>query len=244
MAGDGEAVTAKVAAVRPILDEVRSAHPDLAIHALSNTFINDDINELISSDLDDSLRLTIPLTFLILLFAFGAIVAAVVPLVLAITVAPRRASGSSGIYSQVVGPVSPNATQLIVLIGLAVAVDYSLFMITRFRIERRAGREQLAAIEVASSTAGRAVFFSGLAVMISLAGLITLGVSLFTLDGVGTISVVLVSVIGSLTFLPATLAILGDRVNRGRDPVPRPRPRPRATGVWAAHRRRRSSAGR
>jgi RND superfamily putative drug exporter len=89
-------------------------------------------------------------------------------------------------------------------------------MITRFRVERRAGRERPKAIEVASSTAGRAVFFSGLAVMISLAGLITLGVSLFTSMAVGTIAVVFVSVIGSLTFLPATLSILGDRVNVGR----------------------------
>ena len=135
------------------------------------------------------------------------------PLVLAIT-SLVAAFGILGIYSQIFGPVSPNATQLIVLIGLAVAVDYSLFMITRFRVERRAGRDRAKAIEVSSSTAGRAVFFSGLAVMISLAGLITLGVSLFTSMAIGTISVVLVSVIGSLTFLPATLAILGDRVNR------------------------------
>jgi uncharacterized membrane protein YdfJ with MMPL/SSD domain len=126
------------------------------------------------------------------------------------------AFGMLGIYSQVIGPVSPNATQLIVLIGLAVAVDYSLFMITRFRVERRSGRDRAKAIEISSSTAGRAVFFSGLAVMISLAGLVTLGVSLFTSMAIGTISVVLVSVIGSLTFLPATLAILGDRVNLGR----------------------------
>ena len=137
------------------------------------------------------------------------------PLVLAIT-SLIAAFGMLGIYSQVVGPVSPNATQLIVLIGLAVAVDYSLFMITRFRVERRAGRDRAKAIEVSSSTAGRAVFFSGLAVMISLAGLITLGVSLFTSMAIGTISVVFVSVVGSLTFLPATLSILGDKVNLGR----------------------------
>ena len=105
------------------------------------------------------------------------------------------------------------------LIGLAVAVDYSLFMITRFRTERRAGKPIPLAIEIASSTAGRAVFFSGLAVMISLAGLFTLGVALFSSMAVGTIGVVLVSVIGSLTFLPATLAIVGDRVNLGR-PAP------------------------
>lgn len=213
--GDSDRVKPLIAPVRPIIDAAQAANPNLRIHTISSTFINDDINALINSGLDDSLRLTIPLTFIILLVAFGAIVASVVPLVLAIT-SLLAAFGILGIYSRIVGAVSPNATQLIVLIGLAVAVDYSLFMITRFRIERRAGRERAKAIEVASSTAGRAVFFSGLAVMISLAGLITLGVSLFTSMAIGTISVVLVSVVGSLTFLPATLSILGDRVNAGR----------------------------
>jgi RND superfamily putative drug exporter len=213
--GEDEQVHALLEPVPAIVDAARAAHPELTIHMINNTFINEDINELISTGLDDSLKLTIPLTFLILLVAFGAIVASVVPLVLAIT-SLVAAFGILGIYSQLIGPVSPNATQLIVLIGLAVAVDYSLFMITRFRVERRAGRDRAKAIEVSSSTAGRAVFFSGLAVMISLAGLVTLGVSLFTSMAIGTISVVLVSVIGSLTFLPATLAILGDRVNLGR----------------------------
>ena len=215
VSGDRARVAPLLAPVLPILADAQATNPGLVIHAVSSTFINDDINALISEGLDASLRLTIPLTFLILLVAFGAIVASVVPLVLAIT-SLVAAFGVLGIYSQVVGPVSPNATQLIVLIGLAVAVDYSLFMITRFRVERRAGRDRAKAIEVSSSTAGRAVFFSGLAVMISLAGLITLGVSLFTSMAIGTISVVFVSVVGSLTFLPATLSILGDRVNAGR----------------------------
>ncbi|MEO8437152.1 MAG: MMPL family transporter [Chloroflexota bacterium] len=213
--GERDRVAPLLVPVLPILADARIAHPELVVHAIGSTFINDDINALISEGLDASLRLTIPLTFIILLFAFGAIVAAIVPLVLAIT-SLVAAFGILGIYSQIVGAVSPNATQLIVLIGLAVAVDYSLFMITRFRVERRAGRDRAKAIEVSSSTAGRAVFFSGLAVMISLAGLITLGVSLFTSMAIGTISVVFVSVAGSLTFLPATLSILGDRVNLGR----------------------------
>jgi len=213
--GDTAKVGALLAPVRPIMEAARAANPGKAIHVVSFTFINDDITKVISRDLDESLRITIPLTFIILLFAFGAIVASVVPLVLAIT-SLLAAFGMLGIYSQIVGPVSANATQLIVLIGLAVAVDYSLFMVTRFRVERRAGRDRAKAIEVSSSTAGRAVFFSGLAVMISLASLITLGVSLFTSMAVGTISVVAVSVIGSLTFLPAVLSILGDRVNLGR----------------------------
>jgi RND superfamily putative drug exporter len=213
--GERPEVTQRLVPIPAIVDAARAANPGWTVHVIGSTFINRDINDLISHDLDSSLRLTIPLTFAILLLAFGAIVASVIPLVLAIT-SLAAAFGLLGLYSQIVGSVSPNATQLIVLIGLAVAVDYSLFMVTRFRTERRNGRSRATAIEVSSSTAGRAVFFSGLAVMISLAGLFTLGIALFSSMAVGTIGVVLVSVIGSLTFLPATLSIVGDRVNAGR----------------------------
>jgi putative drug exporter of the RND superfamily len=213
--GEKTQVLKLLAPIRALMDGFRAAHPGTTIHVIDSTFINDDINSLISHDLDSSIVLTIPATFIILIVAFGAILASVVPMVLAIT-SLLAAFGILGIFSQVVQPVSPNAVQLIVLIGLAVAIDYSLFMITRFRTERRAGKSVALAIETASSTAGRAVFFSGLAVMISLAGLFTLGIALFSSMAVGTIGVVLVSVIGSLTFLPATLAIVGDRVNLGR----------------------------
>jgi RND superfamily putative drug exporter len=213
--GERDRVEQLLKPIPGIVDTARAAMPGTTIHVVSNTFINQDINDLINHDLDSSLRVTVPLTFLILLLAFGAIVASLIPLVLAAT-SLLAAFGIIGLYSQTVGDVSPNATQLIVLIGLAVAVDYSLFMVTRFRSERRHGRAVALAIEVASSTAGRAVFFSGLAVMISLGGLFTLGITLFTSMAVGTIGVVLVSVIGSLTFLPATLAIFGDRLNLGR----------------------------
>ena len=215
MPGEDPQVEALLEPIPAIIAAARAAMPDARLHVISNTFINRDINDLISHDLDASLRVTMPLTFAILLLAFGAIVASLIPLVLAVT-SLLAAFGVIGLYSQLVAAVSPNATQLIVLIGLAVAVDYSLFMVTRFRTERRHGRTIPLAIEIASSTAGRAVFFSGLAVMISLAGLFTLGITLFTSMAVGTIGVVLVSVIGSLTFLPATLAIVGDRVNLGR----------------------------
>ena len=152
----------------------------------------------------------------ILLIAFGALVAAFVPLVLAVT-ALLAAFGILGIYSQLIDPVSPYASQLIVLIGLAVAVDYSLFMVTRARHEWRRGRDRMSGIAIASSTAGRAVFFSGLAVMISIAGLFLLDDPLFRSMAIATIGVVAVSVVGSLTFLPAVLAILGTRAG------PRPR---------------------
>ena len=157
--------------------------------------------------------------------------ASIVPLVLAVT-ALVAAFGILGIFSQLVTPASPYATQLVVLIGLAVSVDYSLFMITRFRSERREGKPKLLAIETASSTAGRAVFFSGLAVMISIAGLFMIDVSIFRSMAIGTIGVIFVAIIGSLTFLPATLAILGDRINTGRVPF-FGRDRDAANGMWA-----------
>jgi RND superfamily putative drug exporter len=229
--GEQPAVDQRLDAVRPFLDQLRGEHPGLRIHSLDGRLANQDIQELVNGGLDASLRLTIPLTFLILLIAFGAAVAAFVPLVLAVT-SLLAAFGVLGLYSQVIDPVSPYASQLIVLIGLAVAVDYSLFMVTRYRTERRAGRVKLEAIRVASATAGRAVFFSGLAVMFSIGGLFLLNDNLFRSMAIGTISVVLIAVIGSLTFLPATLSILGDGVNRLRVPLVR-RDYPEGSGVWA-----------
>jgi RND superfamily putative drug exporter len=229
--GDGPVLTQRLVPMPALVAEIKAAYPAYRIHVLNNTLANDEISTLINGGLDASLRLTIPLTFLILLIAFGAVVAAVIPLILAIT-ALLAAFGILGLYSQVVSPVSPYASQLVVLIGLAVAVDYSLFMVTRFRTERRHGRDKLAAIHLSSTTAGRAVFFSGLAVMISIGGLFLLDDSLFHSMAVGTISVVFVAVIGSLTFLPATLAILGDGVNRLRLPIIG-RDREEGSGLWA-----------
>lgn len=228
--GDRPSASDRLQPVPAFLDELRTAYPDLRIHALNNTLANDDISTLVNDDLDASLRITIPLTFAILMVAFGAAVAAVVPLVLAVT-SLLAAFGVLGLYSQFVSPVSPYANQLVVLIGLAVAVDYSLFMVTRFRTERLR-REKLAAIDVASSTAGRAVFFSGLAVMISIAGLFLLDDPLFRSMAIGTIAVVFISVIGSLTFLPAVLAILDRNINRFRLPVIG-RHRDEGSGPWA-----------
>jgi putative drug exporter of the RND superfamily len=231
VAGDATAVTAKVGALRPVLDEIRAAHPEFEIRSLNMTMINEDLNKLVGDGLDSSLKITLPATFIILLVAFGAAVAAAVPLLLALT-ALLAGFGILGIYSQLVSPVAMSTGQLVVLIGLAVGVDYSLFMITRFRSERRSGRERLAAIETASGTAGRAVFFSGLAVAASLAGLFLLRVPTLDSMAVAMIGVVVVAVIGSLTFLPAALSILGDRVNRGRIPF-LSRDRSDGNGLWA-----------
>jgi RND superfamily putative drug exporter len=219
-------------AVAATISSAQADFPTFAIHAVSNTLTNDQIGSVVNADLDGSLRISLPATFIILVLAFGAVVAAFVPLFLAIT-ALLAAFGLLGIYSELFNPVSPYATQLVVLIGLAVAVDYSLFMVTRFRSERRAGRARMAAIETASATAGRAVFFSGLAVMISLAGLFLLPDEIFHSMALGTIAVIMAAIAGSLTFVPATLAILGDGVSRLGVPF-LSRERGEGRGFWAS----------
>ncbi|MBM4408653.1 MAG: MMPL family transporter [Chloroflexi bacterium] len=222
---------ARVAPVGPAIEAIQAAHPAFAIHGLSGALANQQISKIVNEDLDGSLRITISLTFAILLVAFGAVAAALVRLVLAVT-AILAALGLLALYSQVIYPTSPYASQLVVLIGLAVAVDYSLFMISRYRPEVRAGRQREAAIRVASATAGRAVFFSGVAVIISIAGLFLLDDPLFRSMAIATIAVVAISVAGSLTFLPAVLAVVGGRIDWGRIPY-FGRPRPEGSGFWS-----------
>ena len=243
VSGDAAAIAPKLDAVRPVLDAARTDHAGYAIHALSTTLMTADLNEIILADLDGSLKLTLPLTFLILLVAFGAIVAAGVPLVLALS-SLLAGFGILGIYSQLVAPVAASASQLVLLIGLAVAVDYSLFIITRFRSERRLGRDKHGAIEVASGTAGRAVFFSGIAVAISIAGLFTLGVDMLTSMAIGTHR----RRPGVGPRQPHVPAGHARDPRRSRepwtDPVPRPRPQRGHGPVGPARRPRRPPAGR
>ncbi len=208
----------------------KEGHKDFQIYNYNGYLLDDEFEVVLTRSLDGSLILTIPLTFIILLIAFGTVAAAVIPLILAAT-SLLAAFGLLAIYSHIFSPIDTSSEQVVVLIGLAVGIDYSLFMITRYRSERRRGRDKAQAIEVASSTAGRAVFFSGLTVMISLAGLYLIGDATFTSMASGTIGVVLAAVIGSLTFLPATMSILGNGINWGRIPY-FGREREEGSGFW------------
>ena len=133
--GDQDAVDRHLVPVRPAITAIEANTLGFVVHTVSNTLTNEDITNLINSSLDTTF-VTIGLTFIILLATFGALVASVVPLVLAIT-AVIAGFGILGLFSQTLVEVSPYASQLLILIGLAVSVDYSLFMITRFRSERR-----------------------------------------------------------------------------------------------------------
>ena len=232
ISGDDIESTAKAAVIKPLADQFKKDYPGLTIYAFNNRLINDDFGKYINSSLDGLLLPTLIITFFILLVASRSAIAAFVPIVMALS-AIIGAMGLVGIYSQVFAPISQYVVQIVVLIGLAVAVDYSLFVISRFRTERLAGRDKTSAIEIASSTAGRAVFFSGLAVMISLGALLLIDDSLFKSIAIGSIAVVFISVVGSLTFLPATLSILDLKVTRFGIPF-LSRDRGEGRGVWGS----------
>jgi RND superfamily putative drug exporter len=155
---------------------------------------------------------------IILLVAFGAFVAAGIPLVLGAT-AVLGTVGLLGPVSQLYA-LAPDVSQLVVIIGLAVGVDYAMFYSRRMMEERDRGRSSEAALEIAAATSGRTVLVSGLTVMTAMAGLLFAGNPIFSAFGIGTMLVVAVTVVGSLTFLPATLSFLGEKnwLEKGRVP--------------------------
>ena len=157
-----------------------------------------------------------PLTLLILLIAFGAVVAAGIPLLLGLT-AVLGTLGLVSIVSHVV-PMSESTSALVLLIGLAVGVDYSMFYLKREREERAAGRSEGAALEAAAATSGHSVLVSGVTVIVAMSGMLLTRDATFASFGIATMMVVAVAMLGSLTVLPAVLSKLGDRVDRGRVP--------------------------
>ena len=160
--------------------------------------------------------IALPLTLVILLVVFGSAVAALVPLLLAIT-AVMATTALIALPSQFF-PVDESIAEVILLIGLAVGIDYSLFYLRREREERAAGRSEHAALEAAAATSGRAVLISGITVLIAMAGMFLSGDKTFMSFSIGTMMVVAIAMIGSLTVLPALLGRLGDKVEKGRVP--------------------------
>ena len=197
-----------------------AAHPRLRVEQFGDVSSERAFDKVIQSDLHKAEISSLPLTLVILLVAFGTLLAAGIPVVLAIS-AVVATFGLVGPLSQI-APVDDSIKNVILLIGLAVGVDYSLFYVRRVREERAAGREGNAAIEAAAATSGRAVLVSGVTVMISMAGMYLAGAATFTSFATGTIAVVAVAMLGSLTVLPAVLSKVGARIDGGRIPGSRP----------------------
>jgi uncharacterized membrane protein YdfJ with MMPL/SSD domain len=198
-----------------------------------------DSNTIAEEDLRQGETIGIVAAMVILIVVFGAVAAAVVPVVLAI-VAIGVALGLVSLLG-LAFDLSFFVTNMVTMIGLAVGIDYSLFIVSRYREERARGRDKLAAIGAAGGTANRAVFFSGMTVVLALAGLLLNPTTIFRSIGAGAIAVVLVAVAASLTLLPALLAVMGDRVNALRVPVlfrRRQQDPDRTHGFWAGVARR------
>ncbi len=195
---------------------VQAQHPGLRVEQFGSVSSNAELQDTFKSDLAKAELLSFPLTLLVLVIAFGSLVAALVPLLIGITTVVA-ALGLVNVPSQL-SPIDSNLSSVILLIGLAVAVDYSLFYLRREREERAAGRSPRSALEVAAATSGRAVLISGLTVIAAMAGMFLSGDKTFFSFGEGTILVVAIAIFASLTVLPAVLAWLGDRVEKGRIP--------------------------
>jgi len=220
----------RVAAVQRTVAAVHKAHPGAQFMQTGNESFGMAIDEMIGDDLAKAELISVPLTLVILLLAFGAFVAASVPLLLGLT-SVAAAIGFGGVLSQI-APADESASSLVVLIGLAVGVDYSLFYIRREREERRKGVTADAALHAATAGVARALVMSGATVIVAIAGLLITGMPMFASMALGTMAVVAIAVLGSLTVLPATLSLLGDRVDKGRLPFRR---RERgASGAWTA----------
>ena len=216
MKGTEEQATKVIDPVVKSTDAVQAKHRDFYVSQAGSISTGKALDKLFNSQLASAGERSIPLTLIILVLVFGAVVAAGIPLLLALT-AVFATIGLLALPSQVIA-MDQNVSAVVLLIGLAVGVDYSLFYLKREREERAAGRGAEAALEAAAATSGRSVLISGFTVMVAMAGMFFSGDKGFMSFAVATMTVVAIAMLGSLTVLPAVLSKLGDRVEKGRIP--------------------------
>jgi uncharacterized membrane protein YdfJ with MMPL/SSD domain len=215
--GDPNKAPDKIAPILGAVATINAANPGFSVREVGEASANYEIGKTFEKDFKNAERLTIPITLVILLAAFGALVAAGLPVLLAFS----AVLASLGLFSLVTHASSADyqsTSAVILLIGMAVGIDYSLFYLRREREERAAGQKPRAALLRAAATSGQAVLISGVTVLIAMAGMFIASNKIFTGMAFGTILVVACAVVGSLTVLPAALSKLGDRVDKGRIP--------------------------
>ena len=195
---------------------VQARHPGLKIEEAGDASLNRATGDITGRDFRKAEVTSVPVSLVLLLIVFGALIAAGIPLLLAGT-AVISAISLLAIPGRWL-PIDSTTSSIVLLVGMAVGIDYSLFYLRRTREERAAGRGTAEALRIAAHTSGRAIVVSGLTVMIALAGLFLTGIDVFSGVAIGTILVVGVAVLGSLTFLPAILSMLGPWTDRGRIP--------------------------
>jgi uncharacterized membrane protein YdfJ with MMPL/SSD domain len=215
--GDAVATKASIDAPLATIDAAAKASPEFAIDAFGSASTEKEFMESLNKDLHKAEFISLPLTLLILFITFGTLVAAGLPVLLAIS----AVVGTMGLLGPLshLSPVSDSINSVVLLIGLAVGVDYALFYIRRQREERAAGRSEEASLEAAAATSGRAILISGVTVMTAMSGMYLAGAADFASYATGTIVVVAMAMIGSVTVLPALLSKIGPRIDKGRAPL-------------------------
>ena len=215
--GDPDKAQKKIEPIIAAVEAAQAANPHVSVREVGMASANYELGKTFNKDFANAEKMTLPITLVILLAAFGALVAAGLPVFLAF----GAVLASLGVFSAITHlyPVDYSSSSAVVLlVGMAIGVDYSLFYLRREREERATGAEPRPALVRAAATSGQAVLISGCTVLIAMAGLFIAGNRIFTGMAIGTMLVVAAAVIGSLTVLPAMLSKLGDRVDLGRIP--------------------------
>ena len=237
VAGPNENIDAHYETAVAAVREVAARHPDVRLAQAGDRSLNKAVDDSVKKDFHRSETISLPITAVILLVVFGSLIAASIPLLLAAT----TVAATFGLIAAVgkVIPINSATSSMILLIGVAVGVDYSLFYLRREREERAAGGDVATALRVAARTSGRVVAVSGLTVMLCVAGLLFTGLDNFRGLTVGAVIVVGLAVLGSVTVLPALLALLGGAVDRTRLPwLGKRRTTARESRLWSAVARR------
>ncbi|MFI0235269.1 MMPL family transporter [Streptomyces sp. NPDC016845] len=216
MRGDPETAADRVDPVLAAVEGVADGHDALRIEEIGGASMNKTFDDAFGDDFQRAELSAVPVALGILLIAFGAVVAALLPVALAIT-AIMATMGLMGLVSHL-QPMSETANSVMLLVGLAVGVDYCLFYLRREREERLKGHDPQTALRVAAATSGRAIIVSGVTVCVAMAGMMFTGLAEFQAMGIASLMVVAVAMVGSVTVLPALLSLLGERVEKGRIP--------------------------
>ena len=233
MTGDPDTADNRVQPVLDAVAKVQAANPAVQINEVGDASGEQWVNQSLGKDFKRAELTAVPLAFGILLAAFAALLAALLPVVLSVT-AFIAALGVLDLISHAI-PQSSSSNSVMLLMGLAVGVDYCLFYLRRERQERAAGRAPKDALSIAAATSGHSVLVSGLTVMVAMAGMFLTGMHIFEGLALATILVVAIAMLGSVTVLPALLTMLGDRIDWGRRKSTRHRPaKPNGGRVWNA----------
>jgi uncharacterized membrane protein YdfJ with MMPL/SSD domain len=214
--GNDDTTKSAIAPIEDAVVKVGAAHPQLRVGEFGGASASKAIDKAFKDDFGKAEKLSLPITIAILILAFGALAAVGIPLLLALT-AVFATLGILGPISHLIA-LDQTVSSVVLLIGMAVGVDYTLFYLKREREERRAGASERDAVHTAAATSGRAVLVSGITVIIAMAGLFFAGDKTFTGLGLGAIIVVAMAMIGSVTVVPALLSKLGDKVDRAKVP--------------------------